>query len=190
VDTAQLEWRTYCSPRNFDSFLAYMVSLFASLHCIISFEVYEMTVMITLMSSIVSTISLLGLLSLEFFHEEGFMRETFLFLDIYVSSGGFWGSFTSPSFYIYSSPFSSSLSTTSSPPPLGDSKEVSSDGLLNSCISSFFFLLLLLGVSYSPWVTTGLPIMLGSDSSTGSIGIRSFACHSFVISSRSSSVSL
>jgi hypothetical protein len=41
------------------------------------------------MSSIVSIVSILGLLAFDFFCDVGFMGEKFLFLDVSVSSGGF-----------------------------------------------------------------------------------------------------
>jgi hypothetical protein len=59
--------------------------------------------MIRSMSSTMSTVSILGFLYLDFFREEGFMGETFLFLDLSVSSGGFCGSVTSPCFFLSSS---------------------------------------------------------------------------------------
>jgi hypothetical protein len=119
-----------------------------------------------------STFWIFGLLDLEFFHEECFMGETFLFLDGSVSSRGFCGGVTSP-FLSFSYYFSSFL-TSSSPPLLGDSDAVSSDALCNSCTSCFFFFLLLLGASYSSQVTTKFPMRSGLDNSMGSAGIRSF----------------
>jgi hypothetical protein len=142
-----------------------MISCFSSLQYKISSDVSDTMMMMRSMSSTVSTVCNLGLLALDFFRDEGFMGETFLFLDVSASSRGSLGSVTSPYLCFSSSPLSSSLSTSSPPPPLGESKIVSSDVLFNSYTSSFFFLLLLLGASYSSRVTTGLLMRLGSDSS-------------------------
>jgi hypothetical protein len=137
-----------CTPFSSASILSYMVSCLASLCYKISSEVSDIAVMMRSMSSIVSTVCILGLLALDFFHDEGFMGETFLFLDVSASSMGSLGCYFT-CFFLSSSPFSSSLSTSSPPPPPGESEAVSSDALFNSCTSSFFFLLLLLGASYS-----------------------------------------
>ena len=73
-----------------------MVSFFSSLYYKISSMVFETTTMVRLMSSTVSIVSILGFLALDFFHEEVFIGETFIFLDVSVSSGGFCGDVTSP----------------------------------------------------------------------------------------------
>jgi hypothetical protein len=125
-----------------------MVSCLASLCCKISSKVSETTTMMKSMSSIMSTVYICGLVSLDFFWDVGFVGETFLFLEVSTSSIGSLGDVTSPCFYLSSSPLSSSLSTLSSPPLLGESEAVSSDALFNFYTSSFFFLLLLLGASY------------------------------------------
>jgi hypothetical protein len=101
--------------------------------------------MMKYISSIVSTVCICGLVDLGFFHDVGFMGETFLFLEVLASSIGSLSSVTSPYFWLSSSPLSSSLSTFSSPPPLGESEAVSFDALFKSCTYSFFFLLILLG---------------------------------------------
>jgi hypothetical protein len=131
-----------------------MVSCFLSLHCKISSEVYKTTMMMIFMSSIMSTICIYDLLALDFFRDVGFVGETFLFLEVLASSRGSLGGVTSPCFFLYSSPLSSSLYTLSSPPPLGEFEVVSSEALFSSCTYSVFFLLLLLGASYSSRVTT------------------------------------
>jgi hypothetical protein len=130
-----------------------MVSCLASLCCKIYSEVSETAAMMKSMSSIVSTVCICGLVALDFFHDVGFVGETFLFLEVSASSIGSLGGVTSPCFCSSSYPFSSSLSysfsTSSSPPPQGESEAFSSDPLFSFCTSSFFFLLLLLGASYS-----------------------------------------
>jgi hypothetical protein len=85
----------------------------------------------------------------DFFHDEGFYGEPFIFLDVSIPMMGFLSGVTSPCSYLFSSPSSSYLYTSSPPPPSGESGVVSFDVLLNSCTSSFFFFLLLLGVPYS-----------------------------------------
>jgi hypothetical protein len=135
-------------------------------------------------SSIVSIVCILVKVALNFFREEGFGGETFLF---FKGSASSLGGVTSPCFYSSSFPFISS--TSSSPPRPGDTEEVFFEVMLKSWNSSVFFLLLVLGVSCSLSVTSGLSSS-GSDISAGSVGIRRSADQSSVISSRSSSVSL
>jgi hypothetical protein len=132
-----------------------MVSFLASLHSKISSEVFETAAMMKSMSSIVSTVCICGLVALEFFHEVGFVGETFIFLEVSASSIGSLGGVTSPYLCLYSFPLSPSLSTSSLPPPPSESEVVSSDAMLRFYTSSFFFLLLLLGASYSSLVTKG-----------------------------------
>jgi hypothetical protein len=105
VDTVRMEWRAYCNPFNFASILSYMVSCLASLHYKISSEVFERTTMMKSMSSIVSTVCNCGLVFLDFFHNVGFMGETFLFLEVSASSIGSLGGVTLPYFCLSSSPF-------------------------------------------------------------------------------------
>jgi hypothetical protein len=126
----------------------------------------------------------------DFFRDEGFCREPFIFLDVSVFVMGFLGGVTSPCYYFFSSPSSSSLYTSSPPPPSGESGVVSFDALLNSCTSSFFFFLLLLGVPYSSRVTTELLMRSGSESFVCLTDTRNFVGYSLVISSMSSSMSL
>jgi hypothetical protein len=126
-----------------------MVSCLDSFFCKISFEASDTVVIMNSKSSTVSTVCSFNLLALDFFHDVGFMVETFIFLDVSMSSGGFYGGVSLPCFYFYSSPFFSSLSTSSPPPLLGESDAVSSHVLCISCTSSFFFFMLLLGASYS-----------------------------------------
>jgi hypothetical protein len=137
-------------------------------------------------SSIMSIVCICSLLNLGFFHDVGFMGETFILLEVSSLSIGSLGGVTSPCFFLSYSPLSSSLYTSSSPPPLGESEVVSSNVLFNSYTSSFFFLLLLLGASYSLRVTIGLLMRLGLDNSAWSTGIRRYVGHSLVISSVSS----
>jgi hypothetical protein len=87
--------------------------------------------------------------SLDFFHEVGFLGEIFIFLEGSASSMGSLGGVTSPCFYLSSFPLVCSLFTSSLYPHLGDSKAVSSDALLRFCTSSVFFLLLGPSVSCS-----------------------------------------
>jgi hypothetical protein len=165
-----------------------MASYFASFLCKISSEASPTVEIMKSKSSTMSTFCIFGLLYLEFFCNEGFVGETFLFVDGSVSSGRFYGVVTLPC--LSSSCSFSFFFTSSSPPPLGDSDGVSFDVLCTSCTSCFFFFLLLLGESYSSRVTTVFPMRLGSDSSVGLVGIRSSTCQSLMISSRSSVVSL
>jgi hypothetical protein len=153
-------------------------------------EVSNTATMMRSISSTMSTVYNGGLLALEFFHDEGFLGEPFIFLDVSIFGRGSLGGVTSPCSCFSSSPSSSSLSTSSPPPPSGESGVVSFDALFSSYTSSFFFFLLLLGASYSSRVTTGLPMRSGSESSVCSAGTRNSAGHSLVISSIYSSVSL
>jgi hypothetical protein len=155
-----------------------------------SYEVSDTIAMISSMSSTVSTVWNGGLVAFDFFCDEGFFGEPFLFLEVSASGRGYLGSGTSPFFFLSSPPSSSSLSTSSPPPSSGEFGVVSFDALLNSCTSSFFFFLLLLGASYSSRVTTRLSMRLGSDSYAWSTSTRNYAGHSLVISSMSSSMSL
>jgi len=149
VDTTRFELRA-C----YTSIISYMDSFFS------------------LRLSTVSTFCIFGLLDFDFFRKEGFVGETFLFLDGSVSSGRFCGGVTSP--FLSSSYYFSSLFTSLSPPPLGDWDVVSSDVLCISCTSCFFFFFLLLGASYSSQVTTEFPMRYDLDSFAGSVGIRIF----------------
>jgi hypothetical protein len=89
-------------------------------------------------------------MAFDFFRDEGFVGEPFLFLDVSASGKGYLGSVTSPCFYLSSrTSSSSSLSTLSPPPPSGESSVVSFDAQLNFWASSFFFFMLLLDASYS-----------------------------------------
>jgi hypothetical protein len=129
------------------------------------------------------------------FSNVGFLGETFLLLDgsfirWIASSTRSLGGVTLPCFCLSSSPSLFSLSTSSSPPYPGDFEAVSSDSLLNYWTSTVFFLLLVPGVSFPSRVASGMPIILGSDSSVRSAGIRSSIGQSLVVSSRSSSMSL
>jgi hypothetical protein len=114
-----------------------------------SSKVSDTIEMIRSMSSTMNTVWNGGLLAFDFFCNEGFIEEPFLFLDVSASVWGYLGVVTSPSFYLYYSPSSFSLSTLSPPSPSGESGVVSFDALLNSYTSSLFFFLLLLGASYS-----------------------------------------
>jgi hypothetical protein len=167
-----------------------MVSCLASFFYKMCSEAFDTTTIMNSKSSSMSTVCSLVLLALDFFCNVGFVGETFIFLDGSTSSGRLCGSVTSPCFYLYSSPLFSSLSASSSPPPLGDSEAVSFDVLFSFCTSFVFFLLLVPGVSYSSRVATKILISSGSGSFAESTGIRRYACHSLVISSRSSSVRL
>jgi hypothetical protein len=133
---------------------SYMDSCFSSLHYKISSDVSDTNTMMRLISSTMSIVYSLGLLAFEFFHDVGFIGETFLFLDVSTSSSGFLGGVTSPYFLLSSSPSLYSLSTSSSFPLQGEFDAFSSDALFISCTSSFFFFLLPLGASYSLRVTT------------------------------------
>jgi hypothetical protein len=128
-------------------------------------------------------------LAFEFFRNEGFFEEPFIFLDLSASVMGSLGGVTLPCSCFFSSPSSSSLSTFS-PPSSGESGVVSFDVLLHSCTSSFFFFLLFLGASYYSQVTIGSLIRSGSESSICLIGTGNSAGHPLVISSMSSFVSL
>jgi hypothetical protein len=124
-----------------------MASCFASFLCKISFEASPIAEIMKSKSLNMCAFYIFCLLDLDFFHHEGFMGETFLFLYGSVSSGRFCGSVTSPC--LSSSCYFPSLFTLLSPPPLGDSNVVSSDVLCTCSTSCFFFFLLLLGASYS-----------------------------------------
>jgi hypothetical protein len=128
-------------------------------------------------SSDVSTVFILVTVAFDFFREEVFGEETFLFFRGSMLS---FDSITSPCFFSSPVPFISS----SSPPRLGDIEAIFLEGLLRSWTYSVFFILLGLGVSRTIF---GL---LGSDISAGSAGMRRYVDQSLVISSRSSSVSL
>jgi hypothetical protein len=83
----------------------------------------------------VRTVYILVMEAFDFFWEEGFRGETFLFFKGSTSS---LGDFTSPSI---------SLASTSSPPPRsGDMEEVFNEVMLKFWTSSVFFRLLVLGV--------------------------------------------
>jgi hypothetical protein len=73
-----------------------MASCFSLFLCKISSEASPTVEIMNLKSSTVSTFYIFGLLDLEFFRDEGFVGETFLFLDGLVSSGRFYGGVTSP----------------------------------------------------------------------------------------------
>jgi hypothetical protein len=76
-----------------------MASYFSLFLCKISFEASPIAEIMNSKSSNMSTFCIFGLLDLDFFHDEGFMGETFLFLDGSVSSRRFFGGVTSP-FYL------------------------------------------------------------------------------------------
>jgi hypothetical protein len=59
-----------------------------------SSEVSSTTMMMRSMSSTMRIVCNLGLLAFEFFHDEGFNGETFIFLDVSASSRGFFGGVT------------------------------------------------------------------------------------------------
>jgi hypothetical protein len=128
-------------------------------------------------SSGVRIVCNLVIFSFDFFQEEGFQGETFLFFE---GSSFSLGSVTSPLFC------SASMPSIASPPPpcSGEMEAVFTNVLYKSWTSSIFFILLGLGVSNAVY---GLYM---SDISVGSAGIRRFTVHSLVISSNSSSVSL
>ena len=109
-----------------------------------SSKAYDTAAMMRSISSTVRTVWNGGLLSFDFFRDEGFVREPFLFLDVSASERGSLGCVTSPYFYLSSPPSSSSLSTFSPPPPSCESSVVSFDVLLNFCNSSLFLFLLLI----------------------------------------------
>jgi hypothetical protein len=96
VGTMWLDYRDFYTPFISASMRSYMVSCFSSLRYKISFFVSEMVVMMRSISSTVSIVYNLGLLALDFFCNEGFMGETFLFLDVSASSMGSLGGFTPP----------------------------------------------------------------------------------------------
>jgi hypothetical protein len=110
-------------------------------------------------SSVVSTVFILVMVALDFFQEEGFGGETFIFFRGSVSS---LGSVTSPCFCSTPVPFISS----SSPPRPGDIEAFFLEVLLRSWTSSVFFILL------GPGVSCMLSGLSRSDSSAGSAGIR------------------
>jgi hypothetical protein len=149
IGTTQLESRAYFIPLISASMRSYMDYCFSSLHCKISSDVSDTMTMMRLMSSTVIIFCSLGLLAFEFFHDVGFVGETFLLLDVFASSRGFLGGVTSPCFFLSSSPSFSHLSTSSTPPLLGEFDAIFSDALFISCTSSFLFFLLLLGAPYS-----------------------------------------
>jgi hypothetical protein len=119
----------------------------------------------------------LVLVAFIFFLEEGFRGETFLLFD---GSSSSLGGVTSPF------PYSTSVPSISPPsPPLsGDIEGVCAEMIWTSWDSSFFLVFLYPGVSC---MTSGLST---SKSSTGSAGMRRFAEHFLVISSKSSFVNL
>jgi hypothetical protein len=71
-----------------------------------------------------------GLLSFDFFRDEGFIGEPFIFLDVSVSVNVSLGGVTFPFLCLSSPPSSYYLSTSSPPPPLGESGVVSFDVFL------------------------------------------------------------
>jgi hypothetical protein len=154
----------------------------ASCFCNISCEASFTIVMMKSKSYTVSIVCILAKVALDFFQEEGFEGETFLFSK---GSASFLGGVTSPCFCSYYFIFVSSNS--SSPPRLGDTEAISSDVLLKSQTSLVFFLLLVLCVSCSLWESYDLSSS-GSDISVGSAGIRRYVDQSLIISLRSSSV--
>jgi hypothetical protein len=124
-----------------------------------------------LKSSEVRTVCIFVMVAFDFFQEEGFGGEPFLF---------FKGSTLSPFFYSTYLLFNSSPS----PPCSGDMEAVFMDSLSISWTSSVFFVLLGPGVSYAVF---GMSML---DISTGSTEIRRSNDQSLVISSKSSSVIL
>jgi hypothetical protein len=154
-----------------------------------SYEVSNTTVMISSLSSTINIVWNGGLLAFDFFRDEDFVGEPFLFLDVSIFVRGSLSSVTLSCFLLYSSP-SSSYFYSSSPPPSSESNVVSFDALLHSCISYFFLFLLLLGASYSSRVTIGLLMRSGSEIYSWSTSTRNSTGHSLVFSSMSSSMSL
>jgi hypothetical protein len=119
----------------------------------------------------VRMVCILVMVAFDFFWEDGLRGEPFLFF----SGSTLYPCFCSTSFSFNSLP---------SPPCSGDMEVVFTNALSISWTSSVFFVLLGPGVSYTFY---GLSM---SDISTGFAGIRSFSDQSFVISSKSSFVSL
>jgi hypothetical protein len=94
--------------------------------------------MMNLKSSEVRTVCILVIEDFDFFREEGFRGETFLFFKGSTSS---LGDVTSPGLY--------SISTSSPPPQSGDMEEVFTEVLIKFWTSSVFFYLLVTSVFYS-----------------------------------------
>jgi hypothetical protein len=115
-------------------------------------------------SSVVSTIFILVTVAFDFFWEEGFEGEPFLFFRGSTSS---LGGVTSPRFC--SSPFPFSSYTSSSPPHSGDIEAIFPKALIKYWNYLVFCVLLGSGVSCSLCVVYGLS---RSDISTGSAGRR------------------
>jgi hypothetical protein len=171
VETARLDCRAYCTPHSLVSIRSYISSFFSSYFSAISNEASCRATMRKSKSSEVRKVCILVMVAFDFFHEEGFRGEPFLF---------FRGSTSSPCFC--SNYFSSN--SWPSPPCSGDMEVVFMDALSNSGTSSVLFVLLGLGVSYAVYRLSM------SDISAGSAGIRRSADQSLVISSKSSSISL
>jgi hypothetical protein len=73
-----------------------MVSCLASVLYKISYEAYDTSMIMKSRSLTMSTICIFDLLSLEFFHDVGFIGETFIFLDVFASSRGLLSNVTLP----------------------------------------------------------------------------------------------
>jgi hypothetical protein len=111
----------------------------------------------------------------DFFREEGFRGEPFLFFIISTSSLGL---------------CSTSSKSSPLPPCFGVMDVVLTDLLSTSWISSSFFVCFVFFVLLGPGVFYAASGLSMSEISAGSTKIRRSANHSLVISSRSSSVSL
>jgi hypothetical protein len=107
--------------------MSYISSCLASCFSMISIEASFRAAMMKSKSSVVSTICILVTVTLDFFQEEGFGGETFLF---FKGSASYLGGVTSPCFCSVSFPFVSSNS--SSPPRSGDTEAIFSKALLKS----------------------------------------------------------
>jgi hypothetical protein len=153
MDTVQIDCRVCFTPRSSFLIQSYISSFFASCFSSISSEISCRAAMRKLKSLEVRTVCILVTVAFDFFLEEGFRGEPFLF---------FRGSTLSPCSYLTSfSPNSSPSSPCSS-----EIETVFSDALSTLWTSSFFFAPLGTGVSH---VVYGLSM---SDISVGSAGIR------------------
>jgi hypothetical protein len=119
METTRLDCRAYCTPQSSVSIQSYISSCFAPCFFVISSESSYRVALRKSKSSKVRTVCILVMVAFNFFQEEGFRGEPFLF---------FRGSNSSPCFY--STSFSSNSSP--SPPHSGDMEEVFLDffGLL------------------------------------------------------------
>jgi hypothetical protein len=144
VDTARLDKRAWRTPQSPTSILSYISSCLASCFSNISCEASFTAARMKSKSLTVSTVYILVKVALDFFREEGFLGEIFLFFKGSTSS---LGGVTFPFFCSYS--LSLTSSTFSSSPRPSDTEVVFSDAFLKSWTSSVFFLLLGPGVSCS-----------------------------------------